>query len=179
MALWTAACGTASPEQAQPGQAAVPAGPGGVPVPAGAQAAVVVRQVDGDTVVLRGLGSGPLPGGSTKVRLVGVDTPEVFASPRTPDVPQCYGQKASARTAALLPLGARVRVAADRECEDRYGRALLYVWTGRGVLVEQDLLRGGYGRVLVISPNDRYAATLRADERAARAARRGLWSACP
>jgi len=167
--LCTVACGAVAPVSA----------PGTVVVPGGAQEAVVVRGVDGDTVVLRGTGPGALPRGPTKVRLIGVDTPEVFASAKARVVPECYGEQASARTAALLPVGARVRVAPDREREDRYGRALLYVWTTGGLLVEEDLVRGGYGRVLVVRPNDRYSAQLRAAETAARAARRGRWGACP
>ncbi|MEO6205861.1 MAG: hypothetical protein ABIO67_10845, partial [Mycobacteriales bacterium] len=51
--------------------------PGGLVVPEGAQQAVVVRHTDGDTIVLRGIGTGPLPGGAdTKVRVLEVDTPE-------------------------------------------------------------------------------------------------------
>ena len=42
----------------------------GLRVPAGAQQASVVRGVDGDTVVLRGRGSGPLPAEPTRVRVL-------------------------------------------------------------------------------------------------------------
>jgi micrococcal nuclease len=158
---------------------AVPAAtPGTVPddtaltVPAGAQEAVVVRHTDGDTLWLRGIGVGPLPGRSTKVRVLEIDTPEVFGTPG------CYGKQASARTAQLVPLGAHVRVEADRERHDRYGRLLLYVWTTSGASLEEVLLREGYARTLLVRPNDRHIDALRAVEAAARKAKRGLWSAC-
>ena len=145
---------------------------GELPVPAGAQEATVVRGVDGDTVVLRGRGVGPLPAEPTKVRLLLVDTPEVFNGE------ECFGQEAADRAAALLPDGAQVRVEADRDERDRYDRVLLHVWTEAGVHVGADLLRGGYASVLLVEPNDRYLDELEALEAEARAAGRGLWSAC-
>lgn len=143
-----------------------------LPVPAGAQEATVVREVDGDTVVLRGRGVGPLPAEPTKVRLLLIDTPEVF------DGAECFGPEAADRNAALLPDGAQVRVEADRDERDRFDRVLLHVWTDDGVHVGADLLRGGYAEVLVVQPNERYLAELEAVEQEARAAGRGLWSAC-
>ena len=143
-----------------------------LPVPPGAQEATVVRGVDGDTVVLRGRGSGPLDAEPTKVRLLLIDTPEVF------EHPECFGEQAADRTAALLPDGARVRVEADREEQDRFGRTLLHVWNEDGVHVGAELLRGGQATVLFLRPNDRYLEQLEAAEDEARAAGRGLWSAC-
>lgn len=154
------------------GSIAAPAATASLPVPAGAQEATVVRGVDGDTVWLRGRGVGPLPAEPTKVRLLLVDTPEVFGEA------ECYGEQASDRAAALLPDGARVRVVADRDERDRYDRVLLHVWTEAGAHVGADLLRGGYASVLFVEPNDRYLDQLEAVEAEARAAGRGLWSAC-
>jgi micrococcal nuclease len=174
-----AGCTPVSPTEAgspagSPGGPATPATSAAraLPVPAGAQQAVVVRHTDGDTFWLRGLGAGPVPGVRTKVRLLEVDTPEVFGTAG------CFGPQASARTAALLPLGSTVRVEADRGLRDRYGRLLLYVWVPDGASLEEELLRGGYARVLLVRPNARHIAVLRAVEAQARAARRGLWGAC-
>jgi micrococcal nuclease len=158
-----AACSTTTPAATAPTT---------LEVPAGAQAAVVVRHTDGDTFTLRGIGSGPLPDWPTKVRLLEVNTPEVFGRR------ECYGPEAARRTAALLPIGAQVQVEADRELRDRYGRLLLYVWTPSGASLEEVLLREGYARSLLVRPNDRHIAHFRAVEAQARAAGRGLWSAC-
>jgi micrococcal nuclease len=149
-----------------------PPAPTALAVPERAQEATVVRHSDGDTFVLRGIGVGPLPAAPTKVRLLEVDTPEV-SSPAA-----CYGPEAARRTAELLPKGARVRVEADREERDRYGRVLLYVWTADGASVEEVLLREGYARVLFVRPNDRHLAHFRAVEAQARRDRVGLWGAC-
>ena len=143
-----------------------------LPVPAGAQEATVVRSVDGDTVVLRGRGAGPLPAQPTRVRILLIDTPEVV------EQQECFGEEAAARTADLLPDGARVRVEADRQARDRFDRTLLHVWNEDGVHVGAELLRGGHATVLFLRPNDRYLDQLRTAEREARQAGRGLWSAC-
>ncbi len=160
-ALLLSGCASAAPAPAR----------AGLPVPADAQEAVVVRVVDGDTVILRGRGVGPLEAEPTRVRVLLVDTPEVHTEQ------ECFGPEASARAEELLPEGAQVRVQADRDPEDRYGRALLHVWSG-GVNVGEVLLREGFAEVLQIDPNERYLAQFEDAEDEARQAGRGLWSAC-
>ena len=161
--LLVAACGTSEPPPAATQLTA----------PVGAQQATVVRHTDGDTFWLRGIGTGPLPGGAvTKVRVLEIDTPEIHPSP------QCYGTEAADRTAQLVPIGDRVRVEVDRDRRDRYGRLLLYVWTADGASLEEVLLREGYARVLYVRPNDRHLDHFRAVEDEARRAHRGLWGHC-
>ncbi len=157
------------------------AGPGGgaaerAAAPADAQAAVVVRVVDGDTLVLRGRGGGPLPGEDTRVRLLEVDAPESV----TPDRPVgCFGPQAASALRDLAPPGATLAVTADREPADRFGRALLYAWTKDGVFVNEALVRGGHAESLLVGENDRYIVRLREAEEAAREEGAGLWGACP
>ena len=171
-ALLLTGCGDAParPSSAQPANG-VPATPG-IPVPAGTQQATVVRTVDGDTVVLRGRGTGPLPADPTRVRVLLIDTPEVF------EQPECFGEQAADRFAELAPDGATVSVQADRDREDRFGRALLHLWSG-GVNVGEALVREGYATVLVVRPNELHLPAFQAAERQAQQAGRGLWSACP
>lgn len=126
--------------------------------------AVVLRVVDGDTVILSGAG---------RSRLIGIDTPEVHGGA------ECYGPEASAFARRLLT-GRRVRYELGVEPRDRYGRALVHL-TLADDLVNELLVARGYARPLEIAPNLRYAARLRARAREARSAGRGLWSrqACP
>lgn len=131
-----------------------------------------MRVSDGDTLVLRGIGVGPVPAVPTKVRLLEIDTPEVQPTP------DCFGEEAADRLEELVPKGSRVRVEADRDLHDRYGRVLLYLWTEDGVSVEEVLLREGYARVLYVRPNDKHLDHFRAVEAQARTERRGLWGAC-
>ena len=129
-----------------------------VPVPAGAQEAVVVRHADGDTLTLRGRGTGPLPGQPTRVRLLLVDTPELRPTP------ECGAEEATEALRDLAPVGSTVRVTADRERLDRFGRTLLYVWNAEGDLVQQRLLEAGHARVLVVRPNRALEGELRRAE---------------
>lgn len=146
-------------------------------VPRGAQRAVVVRIVDGDTLVVRAAAKGRALASTSPVtvRLLEIDTPET-KKPNTPV--ECYGREATAFTERLVPEGSSVWVLADEDLRDRFGRVLLYLWTGDGRFVNREIVRSGHARAVLFEPNDAYIDTMRAAEREAHAARRGLWSAC-
>ncbi len=72
----------------------------------------MTQVTDGDTIRLGELGS---------VRLIGIDTPEVYGGV------ECFGREASKFAARLLPLGTKVRYRVGVEERDRYGRLLAYV----------------------------------------------------
>jgi micrococcal nuclease len=127
----------------------------------------VVEVVDGDTIrVARG-------DESDTVRLLGVDTPETH-HPRKPV--QCFGPEASSYTQAQLS-GRSVRLEADVEERDQYGRRRAYVIVD-GERFNDELLRLGYARLLVIEPNHAHARTMLREEIDAKRAGRGLWSQC-
>jgi micrococcal nuclease len=130
--------------------------------------ATVIRVVDGDTVIAR-----LRNGGIEKIRLLGVDTPEVV-DPRKPV--QCFGHVASAYTKSQLT-GRHVSLELDAEPRDKYGRLLAYVIVD-GHRYNDELLERGYARFLVIPPNGSHARTMLREELAAMAAGRGLWGAC-
>jgi len=135
---------------------ATPAG-----VPKGTISARVVKIVDGDTIdVLRS-------GKRLRVRLIGVDTPERG---------QCWFNTATARTGALLPLGRTAHLLRDKGQKDRYGHWLFYVWNVRGVHVNRNLVRYGYGKAAPFKPNDRYIKVLRAEQVKAQRERLRIWS---
>jgi micrococcal nuclease len=126
----------------------------------------VVRVIDGDTVILTGLGSS---------RIVGVDTPETVK----PDTPvQCFGPQASAFSKHVLGAARRVRYRVALEPVDAYGRSLVYLWLPDGRFFNAMLIRRGLARPLPFPPNTRYAPLFqRLAERAARRGR-GLWRRC-
>ena len=125
----------------------------------------VVAVVDGDTVDVT------LAGRRERVRLLGVDTPETV----DPDRPVgCFGPEAAAFTHRKL---ADRTVQFDRERRDRFGRLLAYVDVD-GRRFNDELLAGGYARLLVIPPNGRHARVMLDRELEARSAGRGLWGAC-
>jgi micrococcal nuclease len=123
----------------------------------------VEKVSDGDTVRLVGLG---------RVRLIGVDTPEVYGQS------ECFGKEASAFVKRLLPPGTRVRYRVGIEPRDRYGRLLAYFWLPDGRFLNLLLAERGYALPLTIPPNVDHAGEFVAAARRAREARRGLWLAC-
>ncbi|HEX6262090.1 MAG TPA: thermonuclease family protein [Actinomycetota bacterium] len=125
----------------------------------------VVRVVDGDTIWVAP---------EQRVRLIGIDTPEVdWYGGRA----ECYGEEAGLFMQGLLE-GERVRLEYDQEPRDRYGRTLAYVYLEDGRMVNLLLVRRGYATVSIFEPNDRHEAGLRAAEREARGVGSGLWSIC-
>lgn len=125
----------------------------------------VERVVDGDTIIVGGVG---------RVRLIGVDTPE-SVDPRRPV--EFFGKEASAFTTRLVE-GKRVRLAFDWERTDRYGRTLAYVYLPDGTFVNAEIIRRGYGHAYTRFPF-KYLERFRQFEREARAAGRGLWGVAP
>jgi micrococcal nuclease len=118
---------------------------------------------DGDTLRLGELGP---------VRLIGIDTPEVYGGV------ECFGREASDFAARLLPLGTRVRYRVGVEERDRYRRLLAYVWLPDGRMLNRVLVERGYAQPLTIPPNVEFADVFSAGARAARRAGLGLWQAC-
>ena len=121
--------------------------------------------VDGDTLHVR-LDSG----GTTRVRVLGIDTPERG---------ECYSGRATGAARSLAD-GRRVLLVGDatQDTRDRYGRLLAYVWLPRGKDLGYSLLVGGFAQVYVY---DRPFARLRIyrnGQAAARRAGRGAWRAC-
>lgn len=138
--------------------------------------ATVVFVIDGDTIDVE------VDGREDRVRLTGIDTPEV-ARDATADRPartgECFGDEASAFTESLLPVGTPVRLERDVVGRDDYGRLLAYVYRASdGIFVNYEIVRQGYAQPLTIPPNVAHAELM---VEAARAAERddvGLWSAC-
>lgn len=143
------------------------------PVPADAVKSRVLRVVDGDTVVLADIEFGTVDSSTRgrKARLVGVDTPEVFGGK------DCFGPEASAFTHERLD-GAEVRVAFDADPVDRFGRALVYIWTADDRLFNATLVNEGFASQLTIPPNVEFAELFRTLVADARNANRGLWAGC-
>ena len=141
----------------------------------GRTTAEVTKHTDGDTLWLSGIG---------KVRLIGIDAPEVHpGSPASAGQGagggvECFGRRASAFVERTAPLGSRVRYRLGVEERDRYGRALAYVWLADGRFLNRLLVARGYARPLTVPPNVEFDAVFLEASRRARAARRGLWVGC-
>ncbi len=134
------------------------AGPAGV-----ARSGRVVAVLDGDTIVVEGVGT---------VRYLGIDTPELH-HPRRPV--ERYAARAAAINRTLVA-GRVVRLVTDVEERDAYGRLLAYVFVG-DAMVNARLVAAGAAEAYPFVPNTRHRqefARLQED-----AMRRGLgmWGA--
>ena len=131
--------------------------------------AVVVRVTDGDTLRVR------MPNGREEsVRVLGIDTPEVY-----PEV-ECGGPEASAAMVRLAPVGSKIVLVSDptQGNRDRYDRLLRYV-TRSGEDVGFGQIASGHARVFVFrdDPFERNRAYERAEARAEKDGR-GSWATC-
>jgi len=124
------------------------------------ETATVRRVIDGDTFETDG---------GAKVRLIGVNTPEVGARAEP------YGEEASEFSRQRLS-GRKVYMFADAGDKDRYGRLLRYVFIDNDpVMFNETLLAEGYANVMTVPPNVMFAEKFLALERQARENLKGLW----
>lgn len=143
-------------------------------VPASVRAHVI-KVYDGDTIKLDN---------GEKVRLIGIDTPELHNNPKLfQDV-----KKTGLDAETIRGMGARsyeftqglltnrdIRLEFDAQPRDRYGRLLAYVYLEDGTFVNEEIIRNGYAYPMAIRPNTRHAVAFKALYEEARVGRRGLW----
>ena len=144
---------------------AAPAGAMSAPVDSGPTrprrqpvACTVTRITDGDGIVCNRIG---------RVRLIGIDTPEMDQRP--------FGQQAAAALSSLVRVGSVVQLEADVDTQDAYRRTLAYVWVGQ-TMVNWRMVRDGWAVLLTYPPNVQYVDAFTEAERRARAEKRGLWA---
>jgi micrococcal nuclease len=126
------------------------------------QAALVVQVIDGDTLVLAG---------GLKVRVLGIDAPEMEKDGRPAD----FLAHLAKATLADLTLNRTVSLSYDRLRYDHYGRLLAYLRLPDHTLVNAELVRRGLARVYFIAPNLLYQKELLAAQQEAIGAQRGIW----
>ena len=140
---------------------------GAIPIPANAYPATVNYVHDGDTLFLNTAADPNL-----KVRLTGIDTPEVG------DNLECYGDEATALLRTLLPEGTAVLASADIEPLDQYGRSLLYLFTEGGTFINLEMVKQGAAEELHYEPNVAYRDRLSTEASLASSSMVGMWGAC-
>lgn len=125
--------------------------------------------IDGDTIAVN------MNGKVESIRMIGVDTPETH-KPNSPV--QCYGVAAAAYTKTLIANG-RVRLASDSlsSDRDRYNRLLRYVYLPDGRLLQEELIKNGYGFAYTSFPFGK-SGQFTADQQAAKDNNKGLWGNC-
>lgn len=135
----------------------------------------VMKVLDGDTIKLIN---------GQKVRLVGIDSPELYVSNKLyrdarrtgRDIAaiQSDGREAYGFTKNLVERQ-RVRLEFDTEEKDRYGRLLAYVYLRDGTFVNAKIIERGYANLNNKLPNTKYAGLFRELYLQAQEDKRGLW----
>ena len=128
----------------------------------------VVRVVDGDTIIV------DLDGKDTRIRLIGIDTPESVHPDKSKNSEE--GIIASDFTKELLT-GEKVYLEYDIEKIDQYDRTLAYVYLADGeTMVNALLVEEGYATTMTVQPNSKYADTFYELQKEAREQGRGFWA---
>ena len=137
---------------------------------------LVAKVVDGDTLKLET---------GERVRLIGIDTPEMHDSEKLyrdsrksgtniEDI-KALGRKAYAFTRNLVE-NKRVRLEFDVEKYDKYKRLLAYVYLkDDNAFVNAKIVEEGFASLLTIPPNVKYADLFLELYQGARENKRGLW----
>lgn len=126
----------------------------------------VATVIDGDTIRLEG--------GDADIRLIGLQAPKL---PLGRKDFQTWPLAKEARDALVkLAEGREVNLRLGTQSRDRNGRILAHVVRDDGVWIQGEMLRLGWARMYTFPDNRRLAAELRAKEKEARDAHRGIWA---
>jgi len=128
---------------------------------------IVSKVVDGDTIDVK------IDGVAERIRLIGIDTPEVV-DPRKPV--QCFGVEASNKAKAVLT-GQSIALEKDASQGDRdtYGRLLRYIFLKDGTNFNQTMIKGGYAHEYTYNLPYKYQQEFKEAERYAQENKLGLW----
>ncbi len=125
--------------------------------------AQVVDVYDGDTFTVE------LNGVRERVRLIGIDAPELKDNPHGP----AHALAARDYLASLIA-GETVDLVLGVKERDRYGRLLAYVYVN-GLFINREMVRAGHAVTYTVPPDVEHAEEFLEAEREARAEGRGLW----
>src|SRR5262249_1038545 len=121
---------------------------------AGREPATIIRAVDGDTLEVS------LNGHPEKIRLIGVDTPEVHVSKKLhrdsarthqdEATIKALGQRAWDFTKSLVHAGDQVQLEYGQEPRDKYHRILAFVWLPDGRMLNETIMCEGYANARIL-----------------------------
>jgi len=122
----------------------------------------VEKIYDGDTIAVI------VNGQFEKIRLIGIDAPEIGQTP--------WGKRAKTCIESLMAAAAsRISLEYDVVKRDKYGRILAYLWTSDGKMINEEMLLKGYAVLFTIPPNVKYVERFRAAQKEAQQHKTGIW----
>lgn len=136
---------------------------------------LVTRVVDGDTFEIKN---------GKRVRLIGIDAPEVHFSGRLSrqakraqkdaETIKILGEEAWLFARKLVE-GKKVRLEFDVDKYDKYERLLANVYLKDGTFVNKEIIKEGYALLYTVPPNVKYKDILLEALKEARREKKGLW----
>ena len=120
-----------------------------------------------------------------KVKLIGVDTPHSKFTPGFTLYLRITGEKTdklvrifdqASKFVKELTLGKYVRLEFDKNKSAKNEGLLAYAYLSDGKMLNAEIIKEGYSRVLEVPPNLKHMGELYDAEREAKEAKRGLWS---
>ena len=160
---------TVTPRPTPPTAAATPTPAPTEPTAAAAtfRDATVTNVVNGELVEVS------LPGGATRVRLIGIDAPEVVGPG---ELFQCYGAEATSRAVELLAgQSVRLELDASQGERDAAGNLLAYAWLRDGSMYNARMIAEGFALERSGAAAYRYQGQFKNAEQQARSQQLGLW----
>ncbi len=129
----------------------------------------VAKVVDGDTIDV------DMNGITERLRLIGIDTPEVVDPRKTVE---CFGIEASKKASEIL-LNQKVRLESDptQDNRDKYGRLSRYVYREDGLFYNKWMIENGYAYEYTYTIPYKYQTEFKQAENYARENQLGLWHA--
>jgi len=125
----------------------------------------VEKIYDGDTI------GAVVDGRFEKIRLLGVDAPEMDQRP--------WGKKArECLRSLILAAGSEIFIEYDIDRRDKYGRILAYIWTRDRKMINEEMMKKGCAVLFTFSPNVRYAELFRSAQKNAQEHKAGIWGEC-
>jgi endonuclease YncB( thermonuclease family) len=130
---------------------------------------IVVKVVDGDTIDIN------IPDGifkDTRIRLLGIDTPETEKSPTGP---MYYGAEASESTSKMA-LGQEITVLLDKmsKTRDKYNRLLCHIRLSDDRILNEELVSQGFAYADTRFPHSYFEKYIQL-EKIAEKQKKGLW----
>ena len=127
----------------------------------------VLNVHDGDTITVLKEGQ------NVKVRLIGMNAPEIYNYQKTP---QCFGTEATQHARILLKnLPVRIETDPSQDTYDKYGRLLAYAFLPDGTNFAEHMIAEGYAHEYTYRLPYQYQKEFKSAEREAQSEGLGLW----
>ena len=107
-----------------------------------------------------------------KVRLIGINTPEVAHGKHAAEL---FSAEAKQALQALFKNDKSISLIHGEEKKDHYKRLLAHGFTSDGTNIQAALLTQGFAQVIAFPPNTRFSSCYLEQERHARCSKTGLW----